>query len=226
MGKTSDLFKKIRDAKGTVHAKMGSIKDRNGMDLTEVEDIKKRWQEYTELYQNDLHDPDKHNGVITHLEPGDSRDHPLFKCPPSARPSPSRINVPVSIVFIRLVLWLFSWWFLPHPPLCWSPRDRQAQARCLSACPGGAGLVQTPRGSDWNLVLPLEGLVALLKGWVTKMPGPNQPHWERGLWSIHVICQGGWGRYCSLHNVGLPFQMNRTLPITDEEVPQGSSPHS
>ena len=69
-GKTRDLFKKIRDAKGTFHAKMGSIKDRNGMDLTEAEDIKKRWQEYTkELYKKDLHDPDIHNGVITHLEP-------------------------------------------------------------------------------------------------------------------------------------------------------------
>ena len=69
MGKTSDLFKKIRDTKGTVHAKMGSIKDRNGMDLTEAEDIK-RWQEYTEeLHKTDLHDPDNHEGVITHLEP-------------------------------------------------------------------------------------------------------------------------------------------------------------
>ena len=64
MGKTRDLFKKIRDAKGTFHAKMGSIKDRNGMDLTEAEDIKKRWQEYTEeLYKKYLHDPDNHNGV-------------------------------------------------------------------------------------------------------------------------------------------------------------------
>ena len=69
MGKTRDLFKKIRDTKGTFHAKMGSIKDRNGRDLTEAEDIKKRWQEYTELYKKDLHDPDNHNGVITHLEP-------------------------------------------------------------------------------------------------------------------------------------------------------------
>ena len=70
MGKTRDLFKKIRDTKGTFHAKMGSIKDRKGMDLTEAEDIKKRWQEYTgELYKKDLHDPDNHNGVITHLEP-------------------------------------------------------------------------------------------------------------------------------------------------------------
>ena len=69
MGKTRDLFKKIRDTKGTFHAKMGSIKDRNGMDLTEAEDIKKRWQEYTEeLYKKD-HDPDNHDGVITHLEP-------------------------------------------------------------------------------------------------------------------------------------------------------------
>jgi len=69
MGKTRDLFKKIRDTKGTFHAKMGSIKDRNSRDLTEAEDIKKRWQEYTELYKRDLHDPDNHNGVITHLEP-------------------------------------------------------------------------------------------------------------------------------------------------------------
>ena len=67
MRKTRDLFKKIRDTKGEFHAKMGSIKDRNGMDLTEVEDIKKRWQEYTEeLYKKDLHDPDNHDGVITH----------------------------------------------------------------------------------------------------------------------------------------------------------------
>ena len=70
MGKTRDLFKKIRDIKGTFQAKMGSIKDRNCMDLTEAEDIKKRWQEYTEeLYKKDFHDPDNHNGVITHLEP-------------------------------------------------------------------------------------------------------------------------------------------------------------
>ena len=70
MGKTRDLFKKIRDTKGTVHAKKGSIKDRNCMDLTEAEDIKKRWQEYTEeLYKKDFHDPDNHDGVITHLEP-------------------------------------------------------------------------------------------------------------------------------------------------------------
>ena len=69
MGKTTDLFKKIRDIKGTFHAKMGTIKDRNGMDLTEAEDIEKRWQEYTEeLYKKDLNDPDNHNGVITHLE--------------------------------------------------------------------------------------------------------------------------------------------------------------
>jgi len=69
MEKTRDLFKKIRDTKGIFHAKMGSIKDRNGMDLTEAEDNKKRWQEYTELYKKDLHDPDNHDGVITHLEP-------------------------------------------------------------------------------------------------------------------------------------------------------------
>ena len=69
VGKTRDLFKKIRDTKGMFHAKMGTIKDRNGMDLTEAEDIKKRWQQYTELYKKDLHNPDNHNGVITHLEP-------------------------------------------------------------------------------------------------------------------------------------------------------------
>ena len=70
MGKTRDLFKKIRDTKGIFHAKMGSLKGRNDRDLTESEDIKKRWQEYTEqLYKKDLHDPDNHNGVVTHLEP-------------------------------------------------------------------------------------------------------------------------------------------------------------
>ena len=69
MGKTRDIFKKIRYTKGTFHAKMGSIKDRNGLDLTETEDIMKRWQKYTEeLYKKDLHDPDNHNGVITHLD--------------------------------------------------------------------------------------------------------------------------------------------------------------
>ena len=71
MGKTRDLFKEIRDTKGTFNANMGTIKDRNGMGLTEAEDIKKRWQEYTEeLYKKDLNDPENHNGVITHLEPG------------------------------------------------------------------------------------------------------------------------------------------------------------
>ena len=70
MGKTRDLFTKVRDTKGTFHVKLGIIKNRNGMDLTEAEDIKKRWQEYTEdLYKKDLHDPDNHDGVITHLEP-------------------------------------------------------------------------------------------------------------------------------------------------------------
>ena len=70
MGKTRDLVKKIRDTKGTFHAKMGSIKGRNGMDLTEAEEIKKRWPEYTkELYKKALNDPDNHNGVVTHLEP-------------------------------------------------------------------------------------------------------------------------------------------------------------
>ena len=69
MGKIRDLFKKIRDTKGTFHAKMGSIKDRNIMDLTEAENIKKRWQEYTEVYKKDLYDPDNHDGMISHLEP-------------------------------------------------------------------------------------------------------------------------------------------------------------
>ena len=69
MGKTRDVFKKIRDTKGTFHAKMSTIKDRNCMDSTEAEDIKMRWQEYTELYKKDFHDPDNHDGVITHLDP-------------------------------------------------------------------------------------------------------------------------------------------------------------
>ena len=69
MGKTRDLFKKIRDTKGTFHAEMGSIKDRNGLDLTEAEDIKKTWQEYTEVYKRDLCDPHNHDAMITHLEP-------------------------------------------------------------------------------------------------------------------------------------------------------------
>ena len=69
IGRTRDLLKKIIEKEGTFHAKVGTIKDRNGMDLTEAEDIKKRWQEYTELYKKDLHDPDNHNGVITHLQP-------------------------------------------------------------------------------------------------------------------------------------------------------------
>ena len=69
MGKTRDIFKKIRDTKGTFHAKLGLIKDRNDKDITEAENIKKRWHEYTELYKNDLHDPDNHDSVITHLEP-------------------------------------------------------------------------------------------------------------------------------------------------------------
>ena len=69
MGKTRDLFKKIRDTTGIFHAKMGTIKDRNSTDLTETEDIKNRWQEYTELYKKDLKDPDNHDGMITHLEP-------------------------------------------------------------------------------------------------------------------------------------------------------------
>ena len=69
IGKTRDLFKKIRDTKGTFHAKMGTIKDRNGIDLTKAEDTKNRWQEYTELYRKDLNDPDNHDGMITHLEP-------------------------------------------------------------------------------------------------------------------------------------------------------------
>ena len=69
MGKARDLLKKIRDIRGTFHAKMGTIKDRNDMDLTEVEDIKKKWQEYTELYKRDLNDPDNHDGMLTNLEP-------------------------------------------------------------------------------------------------------------------------------------------------------------
>ena len=83
MGKTRDLFKNIRDTKGTLHAKMSSIKDRNGMDLTEGEDIKKRWQEHTdELYKKDLYFPNNHDGVITHLEPDILECAP--RCPPES----------------------------------------------------------------------------------------------------------------------------------------------
>jgi len=90
-GKTRDLFKKIRDTKGIFHPKMGSIKGRNGMDLTEAEDIKKRWQEYTEeLYKKDLHDPDNHDGVITHLEPD------ILECKVSDAIQPSHPLLPPS----------------------------------------------------------------------------------------------------------------------------------
>ena len=88
MGKTRDLFKKIRDTKGIFHEKIGLIKDRNDMDLTKAEDMKKRWQEYTELYKKDLHDPDNHDGMITHLQPDDSRLHPIFKCLPLSEALP------------------------------------------------------------------------------------------------------------------------------------------
>ena len=82
MGKTRDLFKKIRDTKGTFLAKMGSVKDRNGMDLTEAEDIKNKWQEYTEqLYKKDLHDPDNHDDVITNLEPDILESEVAQSCP-------------------------------------------------------------------------------------------------------------------------------------------------
>ena len=97
MGKTRELFKKIRDTKGTFHATMGSIKDRNGMDLTEAEDIKKRWQEYTEeLYKKDLQDPDNHDGVITHLEPD------ILECVKSRD-----ITLPTKVSLVRL--WFFQW---------------------------------------------------------------------------------------------------------------------
>ena len=95
MGKTRDLFKKIGDTKGTFHAKMVTMKDGNGMDLTEAEDIKKRWQEYTgELYQNDLHDPDNHSSVITHLEPD------ILECEAGLKAS-LRTN-PVEVMEFRL----------------------------------------------------------------------------------------------------------------------------
>ena len=81
MGKTRDLFKKIRNTKGKFHANMGTIKDRNGMNLKETEDIKKRWQENTELYKKDFHDPDNHDGVITHLEPDFLECEVLPSCP-------------------------------------------------------------------------------------------------------------------------------------------------
>ena len=99
MGKTRDLFKKNRDTKGTFHAMMGSIKDRNGMDLTEAEDIKKRWQEYTEeLYKRDLHDPDNHNGVITHLEVDILECEVKWALESITTPSPRRLVLKVRTV--------------------------------------------------------------------------------------------------------------------------------
>ena len=90
MGKIRDLFKKIRDTKGTLHTKMGTIKDRIGMDLTEAEDIKKRWQQHTEkLYKKELNDPDNHDGVITHLEPD------ILECDSSG---PWEISLPTKLV--------------------------------------------------------------------------------------------------------------------------------
>ena len=98
MGKTRDVFKKIRDTKGTFHAKMSTIKDRNGMDLTEAEDIKRRWQQYTkELYKKDLHDPNNHNGVITHLEPD------IWNVKSEAS------------LWIKLVRWWNSSWAISNP---------------------------------------------------------------------------------------------------------------
>ena len=108
MGKTRDLFKKIRDTKGTFHAKMGSIKDRNGMDLTEAEDIKKMWQEYTEeLYKKDLHDPDNHDGVIIHLDSAAAANS-LQSCPTLCDPiDSSPPGTPISgILQARTLEWV------------------------------------------------------------------------------------------------------------------------
>ena len=96
MGKTRDLFKKVRDTKGIFHAKMDTIKDRNGMDLTEVEDIKKRWQEYTELYKKGLQDPDNHNGMITHLEPD------ILKCEVKWALGSITMNKPMEVMELQL----------------------------------------------------------------------------------------------------------------------------
>ena len=92
MGKTRDLFKKIRDTKGTFHAKMGSIKDRNGLDLTEAEEIKKRWHKYTEeLYKKDLHGPDNHNAVIIHSEPDILESEVKWALETSLQPKPVEV---------------------------------------------------------------------------------------------------------------------------------------
>jgi len=96
MGKTRDLFKNVRDTKGIFHAKMDTIKDRNGMDLTEVEDIKKRWQEYTELYKKGLQDPDNHNGMITHLEPD------ILKCEVKWALGSITMNKPMEVMELQL----------------------------------------------------------------------------------------------------------------------------
>ena len=99
MRKTRDLFKKIRDTKGTFHAKMGSIKDRNGMELTEAEDFRKRWQEYIEeLYKKELHDPDNHDGMITHLEPD------ILECKESGPKEPSLQTKLVEVMGFQLRL--------------------------------------------------------------------------------------------------------------------------
>ena len=105
MGKTTrDLFKKIRDTKEIFHVKMGTIKDRNSMNLTEAEDVKKRWQEYTEkLYKNNLHDPDNHNGVITHLEP-DILECEVKCALGSITTNKARCGIPVHIAYKALIL--------------------------------------------------------------------------------------------------------------------------
>ena len=113
MGKTRDLFKRIRDTKGTFHAKMGSIKDRNGMDLTEAEDIKKRWQEYTEeLYKKDLHLPDNHDGVITDLEPD------ILECE-------------VKWALESITTWRRKW----QPTPVFLPRESCGQRSLVGCCP-------------------------------------------------------------------------------------------
>ena len=161
MGKTRDHLKKIRDTKGTFHAKMGTIKDRNGMDLIEAEDIKKRWQEYTELYKKDLHDSDNHDGVITHLEPdileckvGLRKHHCVQKlvevmefqlsevaqsCPTLATPWTVAYQAPPSMRFSRQEYWsglpFPSPGDLPNPGT--KPESPAFQADALTSEPPG-----------------------------------------------------------------------------------------
>ena len=133
MGKTRDLFKKIRDIKGIFHAKMGSIKDRNGKDITEAEDIKKRWQEYTEeLYKKDLHDPDNHDDVITNLEPDILESEVAQSCPTLC--DPKDCSLPDSSIHGILQARILEWVAISFSRGSSRPRDRTQVSRIGGRC--------------------------------------------------------------------------------------------